>query len=115
MNGELTKNFTTVLTERAEDFAKAGDPEAVKEIIAESKIEAKRRTPIFIDDRLIYRITVSVLGICVLSVIYVQYKLAIPPGNANEIPDGIIAIGSAAIGALAGLLAPTGNGNGAET
>lgn len=111
MNGELTKNFSAVLTERAEDLAKTGDPEVVKEIIAESKTEAKRRTPIFIDDRWIYRITVSVLGLCVLSVVYVQYRLAIPPGNANEIPDGIIAIGSAAIGALAGLLAPTGSGN----
>jgi hypothetical protein len=115
MNGGLTKNFSAVLAERAEDLAKAGDPELVKEIITESKTEAKRRTPIFKNDRLIYRITVSVLGLCVLSVIYVQYQLAIPPGNANEIPDGIIAIGSAAIGALAGLLAPTGSENDDES
>lgn len=115
MNSTLAKNFATVLAERTDDLAQAGDPEIIKKIIVESKNEARRRTPIFISDRIIYRITVSVLGLCVLSVIYVQYKLAIPPGNANEIPDGIIAIGSAAIGALAGLLAPTGGADDSDS
>ena len=115
MNGTLAKNFATVLAERTDDLAQASDPEIVKKIIVESTNEAKRRTPIFLIDRMIYRITVTVLGLSVLSVIYVQYKLAIPPGNANEIPDGIIAIGSAAIGALAGLLAPTGGGDNSDS
>jgi hypothetical protein len=49
---------------------------------------------------------VIVLGLAVLSVIVAQLWITLEEGQAN-IPDGIIAIGSAAIGALAGLLAPT--------
>lgn len=104
-------NLTEVLTERVDDLAKTSDPKVVKEIIAQSKAEAKRRTPIYFDDLFVYRITVSVLGLAVLSVIYAQYKIVLIKGVAN-IPDGIIAIGSAAIGALAGLLAPTSSNSG---
>jgi len=55
-------------------------------------------------DRWIYRIVVLALGFGVLSamigLILLSWK------GVATVPDGIVAIGSAAVGALAGLLAP---------
>jgi len=56
-------------------------------------------------DKWIYRIVVLMLGLTVLLAAYGAINLA---GTAKaEIPDILIAIGSAAVGALAGLLTPT--------
>jgi hypothetical protein len=58
-------------------------------------------------DRWIYRAVVTFLGIISLLTVGGSIVLIyISPGNTTplEVPDGIIAIGSAAIGALAGLL-----------
>jgi len=56
-------------------------------------------------DKWIYRIVVLMLGLTVLLAAYGAIYLA---GIAKaEIPDILIAIGSAAVGALAGLLTPT--------
>jgi len=56
-------------------------------------------------DKWIYRIVVLMLGFTVLLAAYGAIYLA---GIAKaEIPDILIAIGSAAVGALAGLLTPT--------
>ena len=56
-------------------------------------------------DKWIYRIVVLMLGLTVLLAACGAIYLA---GIAQaEIPDILIAIGSAAVGALAGLLAPT--------
>jgi hypothetical protein len=55
-------------------------------------------------DRWIYRIVVLALGFGVLSamvgLILLSWK------GVTAVPDGLVAIGSAAVGALAGLLAP---------
>ena len=55
-------------------------------------------------DRWIYRIVVLALGFGVLSamigLILLSWK------GVTTVPDGLVAIGSAAVGALAGLLAP---------
>ncbi len=56
-------------------------------------------------DKWIYRIVVSVLGLTVLLVAIGGIYLAAKPNTA--IPDILVALGSAAVGALAGLLAPS--------
>ncbi len=56
-------------------------------------------------DKWIYRIVVSALGLTVLLAVSGGIYLAAKPDTA--IPDILVAIGSAAVGALAGLLAPT--------
>ena len=60
-------------------------------------------------DSWIYRLVVFFLGVAILATvaggIFLTYTTG---GNANyQLPQGIVAIGSAAVGALAGLLAPS--------
>jgi len=55
-------------------------------------------------DKWIYRIVVSALGLAVLIIVIGGIYLAAKPNTA--IPDTLVALGSAAVGALAGLLAP---------
>ena len=56
-------------------------------------------------DRWIFRLVVSFLGVAVLLTIILGFYLSIK--TAATIPEGLIALGSAAVGALAGLLAPS--------
>ncbi len=56
-------------------------------------------------DRWIYRLVVVCLGASVLLTIVGGFYLSIK--TAATIPEGLIALGSAAVGALAGLLAPS--------
>ncbi|QAY77809.1 hypothetical protein [Sphingosinicella sp. BN140058] len=98
----FTSNFEDALSIRAPELAQASTPAAVKAIVEDARSEAQKRT---IPNTLVYQITVAVLGIAVLTVIGAQLWITLDTSGA-EIPDGIIAIGSAAIGALAGLLAP---------
>jgi hypothetical protein len=51
-----------------------------------------------------YRIVVSTLGLGMLATVIAVCLLA---AYDKKTPDGVIAIGSAAVGALAGLLAPS--------
>jgi len=57
----------------------------------------------------IYRAVVVILGICVISTVLGGIVLVMYGKGDTKIvlPDGIVAIGSAAVGALAGLLAPS--------
>lgn len=104
-----SESLTEVLNEKIPDLANAADDNAVKKVISEVKKEAAERTPpAYVADKWIYRGTVAVLGLAVLFVAFAQYQIVIADFDpVREIPDGLIAIGSAAIGALAGLLAPT--------
>jgi hypothetical protein len=65
--------------------------------------------PVFKSDVWIYRIVVGALALIVLiTVIGGIYLAVISKGDAKVgLPEGVIAIGSAAVGALAGLLAPS--------
>ncbi|MDI7259235.1 MAG: hypothetical protein QME90_04845 [Thermodesulfobacteriota bacterium] len=56
-------------------------------------------------DRWIFRLVVAFLGFSVLFTIVGGFYLSIK--TAATIPEGLIALGSAAVGALAGLLAPS--------
>jgi len=61
-------------------------------------------------DLVIYRIVVIVLGVTVLTTIFGGIALALKADPNIKLPDAIVAIGSAAVGALAGLLAPSPKG-----
>ena len=56
---------------------------------------------VFMTDPWIYRIVVGVLGVLVLSVVLGAVVLG------KDIPQGILALGSAAVGGLVGLLVPS--------
>jgi hypothetical protein len=56
-------------------------------------------------DKWIYRIVVSALGLVVLIAVCGSIYLAI--NQVSNTPEILVAIGSAAVGALAGLLAPS--------
>jgi uncharacterized integral membrane protein len=109
MSANFSTNLVNALNERITDLAQANDPEVVKTVLQDAQVSARAQTdpPAYYGDRCVYRITVAVLGLAVILVVIAQFALAYRFANAAEIPDGIIAIGSAAIGALAGLLAPT--------
>jgi len=59
----------------------------------------------------IYLAVIAFLGIIVLSVIFIVGYIVLSPvpagGPAKVIPEGLIAIGSMAVGAMAGMLAPS--------
>ena len=62
--------------------------------------------PAYIGDRWIYRIVVLVLGAAVLITIGGGFGLAFLGSQNYKMPAELVALGSAAVGALAGLLAP---------
>jgi len=55
----------------------------------------------------IYRVVVIVLGVTVIATIFGGLGLAFMGNQNYKLPAEIVAIGSAAVGALAGLLAPS--------
>jgi hypothetical protein len=65
--------------------------------------EAKARAPIWTRDKWLYRVAVVVLG--ALALIAAAGSLALVFGDKNT-PEVLIALGSAAVGALVGLFAP---------
>ena len=71
----------------------------------------KARTPLQ-TDRFIYRMVVGSLGLAILSCLVFSFLLVwrhVPTAGVTDvkIPEIFMAIGSAAVGALAGLLAPS--------
>jgi hypothetical protein len=80
-------------------------PELEQAIKKDPTIVAAVITPLD-SDTWIYRIVVSALGLAVLGSIGGAVYLAGQSPGATT-PEGIVAIGSAAVGALAGLLAPS--------
>lgn len=64
--------------------------------------------PVYVSDVVIYRIVVIVLGATVILTVAGGLGLAFLGSPDNyKIPPELIALGSAAVGALAGLLAPS--------
>lgn len=55
-------------------------------------------------DKLVYRLVVVFLGIALLASLGIATYLAI---TNRELPEFVVAVGSGALGALAGLLAPS--------
>jgi hypothetical protein len=85
-------------------------PDAKKQIMDKVK-ETKEEVgpPAYIGDKWIYRYVVWFLGIAILGCLFFTFYLSVKHTGGPEIviPDIFLAIGSAAVGALAGLLAPS--------
>lgn len=86
------------------------DPEATEalktepeNVLKRAAAQAKLETPLD-NDVWVYRMVVAVLGFTVLLV--ALGTIALSWGTSTQIPDVLTALGSAAVGALAGLLAP---------
>jgi hypothetical protein len=67
---------------------------------------AKMILPAYTYDLWIYRIVVAILGIVVIGTVAGGLFLSFKGDPNFKLPSEIVAIGSAAVGALAGLLAP---------
>lgn len=76
----------------------------VKKLAEQAKEQVSARA--LEQDPLIYRIVVSSLGLVTLLVVIGAIALAFNSAQ-DKIPDVLTALGSAAIGALAGILAPS--------
>lgn len=91
-------------------FALVGRPDLPDDVrtIISAAIDELEKTPLR-TDRVIYRSVVIVLGLCVLITVIGGIWLVYLGSGSDKIrlPDAVVAIGSAAIGALAGLLAPS--------
>jgi hypothetical protein len=66
---------------------------------------AKNAVPVIATDKVIYRIVVSALGLA--AIFSVVGAIVLTGIKITPIPDILTAIGSASVGALAGLLAPS--------
>ena len=81
------------------------NPEATLKKLTE---QAKQQVPRVLEqDRVIYRIVVASLGLVTLLVVIGTIALSFRATDTVQIPDVLTALGSAAIGALAGILAPS--------
>ena len=83
------------------------DPAKTLQELANQVIEDLPYTPPLESDRLIYRIVVSALGIVVVLSVLGAIILTFRHTGDTKIPETLTALGSASIGALAGLLAPS--------
>ncbi|MFZ6748677.1 MULTISPECIES: hypothetical protein [unclassified Undibacterium] len=101
---QLAKNIIETPGVLAELQAKP--EETILKLLAQAKQQVPSRA--LEQDKLIYRIVVSSLGLVVLLVVVGVIALAFKAtANPVPIPDVLTALGSAAIGALAGILAPS--------
>jgi hypothetical protein len=84
--------------------ARSDIPEDARTVIQSTLANSPLNTDVFI-----YRAVVMILGACVLATVFGGIVLTYL-GKGDEkmaLPAAIVAIGSAAVGALAGLLAPS--------
>jgi hypothetical protein len=102
MAGRLMTNFADAIEARADDLVAAKTPEETKAVVQEAREEAVARTEV--PNTLVYQIAVVVIGLALLGTLAAYVVLL---SRGVEVPEGLVAIGSMAIGALAGLLAPT--------
>ena len=87
----------------------ASDPAYAQAVAADpvgelNKAAVQLEDPIYKSDKLIYRIVVIALAILVLTT---AIGAIILQSINKSIPDAVVALGSTALGALAGLLAPS--------
>lgn len=85
--------------------AVASDPTLQTQIQQNPAAALQRLTVSALPDTWIYRMVVGALGLTVL--IALLGAIALTYHKTDKIPDMLTALGSAAIGALAGLLAPS--------
>lgn len=92
-----------VLSDAATKAKLAQDPE---EVLRTAAAQAKVAIPL-LGDKMVYRMVVGFLGGVLVIVAIGMIVLAY--AGRQSAPEGLIALGSAAVGALAGLLAPAPN------
>ena len=92
---------TNILADPEAKEALKTDPEAT---LKRAAAQAKAESPLD-NDVWVYRMVVTFLGLTVLLVALGTIALSWG-ATASQIPDVLTALGSAAVGALAGLLAP---------
>jgi hypothetical protein len=85
------------------------DPELAKKFSADpagelSKAAVESGSPAYVGDKVVYRIVVLALALVMLTAAVGAIVLS---WNGKLMPDSLVALGSAAVGALAGLLAPS--------
>lgn len=105
----VTEAAQRVLEANAAQLAQAGTRDAVQllapQIAAEIEKTYKPQ-----NDPFAYRAVIVIMGavVVIVAITYAWYTLTpdVPGTKPRELPDALIALGSAAIGALAGLLAP---------
>jgi len=86
----------------------ASDPKLADEIKSDPRTALKElAAPSPLPDTWIYRIVVLSLGLVVVITVIAAAILAAQGNEKIKLPEGVIAIGAAAGGALAGLLAPS--------
>lgn len=88
------------LTQKVKDDPAAELPKIAKDVIRDMETPLKW-------DKWIYRIVVASLGSVIIIVVTGAIFLAATKTGDVKIPEVLTAIGSAAVGALAGLLAPS--------
>ena len=88
----------------------SADPNVSKDVKQQVE-KAISQLPAYMGDKWIYRVVVTVLGLVVLATAGGGIYLAMTATGSTpaSMPDAIVAIGSTALGALAGLLAPSPN------
>ncbi|MFA5451069.1 MAG: hypothetical protein WC231_03650 [Dehalococcoidales bacterium] len=84
------------------------EPEKTNKVIEEVKKKAEEQARAGIPDTGVYRMVVCFLGIVAVAAIIGSIILV---GIKTDVPDALIALGSAAVGALAGLLSPSAKGS----
>jgi hypothetical protein len=97
MADDLSRQFTALV-------ARNDIPQDARDVISAVVASSPLQT-----DRWIYRAVVVVLGLTVLSTVLggLAIVLFLHQDASLKLPDSLVAIGSAAVGALAGLLAPS--------
>lgn len=102
------------LEEYIEKTTDQGCTEEVKKQLVQKVKETKENlgTPLAWD-KWVYRWVVGFLGLAILAALFFTFWLSLRSTNPKDlqIPDIFLAIGSAAVGALAGLLAPSPRGS----
>ena len=73
------------------------DPTVLKSVAH----QVTRDNPAYYNDKWVYRAVIFILGVVMISVVLGLLR------NGDDTSDAVVAMGSAALGALAGLLAPS--------
>ena len=112
----IAESFRGALEAHATELAKAQTPDAVDQLVTKIVKDAEERYEDPRTDPWAYRAVIVILGIIVLGVLFVYGFHSLTPdlaavGNQparilRPLPEALIAIGSVALGALAGILAP---------
>lgn len=107
MAHNLKQFVQDAVVNQADEIIAANSPDEVKQVASSIAEKTEQYNPT--DDKFSYRAVVIILGTVVMVVVvtYAIYALADNKDRLGDLPDAIISLGSAAVGALAGLLAPT--------